>query len=181
MIKTPDQLRDKHAEPDGFVSKPNQIQARASTVLLCKDIGDKLEKLYPGWLWCVNADERGGVINIFSMKLSMQYGYIIHIDKIQNDPSRAMAMKAGGEILERYGQPRGPYNYQRWAAAKRKFGLLDFDISDKDRSTIRRRDDKIFNDALRRGDFKLRIVERQFEGGRVHRGIYLQPSAEWER
>lgn len=180
MTKTEAQRLDPHAEPDGFIINPNSFVARAATVVLVKNIADLLERHYPGWLWAVQPDERGGVINIFSLRLSGQWGWRIKTKNIQNDPTLKLALEAGGEILERFGQRRGPYNYARWANAPRKFGLLDFDISDKDRKTQRRRNDDDFTDAIRRGDMKLRYVDRKTATG-THRQIYVQPSAMWDK
>lgn len=180
MRKTEAQRLDPLAEPDGLISDPSQFVGRAPTVVLVKNIADTLERHFPGWLWAVQPDERGGVINIFSLRLSGQWGYRLKTKNIQNDPTFRFAIQAGGEILERFGQRRGPYDYQRWAAAKRKFGLLDFDISDKAAKVRKRRNDDDFTDAIRRGEMKLRYVDRRTSTG-THRSIYVQPSALWDR
>lgn len=179
-MKTEAQRKDPHADPDGLVTKPGDLQCRSSTIVLVKNIADLLERHYPGWLWAVQPDERGGVINIFSLRISGTWGYRIKTKNIQSDPQLSLALQAGGEILERCGQPRGRYDYHRWAAAKKKFGLIDFDISDKDARTRRRRNDDDFTDAVRRGELTIKVVDRQTATG-IHRKLYVQPSALWER
>src|SRR5690606_15125334 len=118
--------------------------------------------------------------NIRSLRLSGQWGYVIHTKNIQSDPTLRLALEAGGEILERFGQKRGPYNYSRWANSPRKFGLLDFDITDKDRKVRRRRDDEDFTNAIKRGDLNLRDVDRRTQAG-TYRQLYVQPSALWDK
>lgn len=180
MKLTESQRLDRQADPDGYVSSPEDLQCRASTVILVKQIADLLERHYPGWLWAVNPDERGGCITIRSLRISGQWGYLIHTKNIQNDPQLKLALFGAGEILERAGQKRGPYSYSRWASAPKKFGLIDFDITDKDARVRKRRNDDDFTDALRRGDIKLRCVDRKTETS-THRSLYVQPSALWER
>lgn len=172
--------KDPYADPEGIVTSPNDLQCRASTVILVKQCADLLERHYPGWLWAVQPDERGGVINIRSLRLSGLWGYILHTKNIQHDPQLKLVLKAGGEILERFGQKRGPYDYQRWQAQKNKFGLKDFDISDKDAKIRKRRNDDDFTDAIKSGRLKLRVEDRKTATG-THRTLYVQPSALWER
>lgn len=174
------QRLDRHADPDGLVGRPDELVCSASTEILVKNIADVLERHYPGWLWAVSPDERGGCITIRSLRISGQWGYLIHTKNVQNDPQLKLAIFGGGEILDRAGQRRGPYDYARWANSPKKFGLVDFDITDKDAKIRKRRNDDDFTDAVRRGDIKLRYVDQPTQTG-THRSIYVQPSALWDR
>ncbi len=73
---------------------------------LAKNVAEKLEEKYPGWLWAVNVMD--GVLSVKSMRLSGNWGFVLHTDKIDNDYK--MVVMAGGEILERFRQKRGEFN-----------------------------------------------------------------------
>ena len=77
---------------------------------LAKNVAEKLEEKYPGWLWAVHVMD--GVIGVKSMRLSGQWGFILHADKIDNDYK--VVVHAGGEILERYRQNRGRFNQMKY-------------------------------------------------------------------
>jgi hypothetical protein len=77
---------------------------------VAKNVAEHLEKKYPGWLWAVHAMD--GVVTVKSMKLSGNWGFVLHEDKIDND-YRTVTM-AGGEILERYRQHRSKFNEDRY-------------------------------------------------------------------
>jgi hypothetical protein len=173
-------MLDANADPDGIVTSPDQLRVKVSTLLLVKGIADRLERHYPGWLWAVRPDERGGVITIFSLRLSGQYGYLLHTAKIQNDPHHAAAIRAGGEILERFRQRRGAYDYQRWQAAPRYMGGVAMDISDKDRKIQRRYRDDEFTRAVRKGDIEIRHHDVRTETG-THRQLFIRPAKSLER
>jgi hypothetical protein len=50
---------------------------------LAKNIAEHLEKKYPGWLWAVHVMD--GVAVVKSMRLSGNWGFVLHEDKIDND------------------------------------------------------------------------------------------------
>lgn len=172
--------KDPHADPEGIVFTPQQLQVRVSTLVLVKNIADTLERHYPGWLWAVQPDERGGVINIFSLRLSGQWGYRLHTGKIQDDARCRKAIEAGGEILERFRQRRGAYDYQRWQAAPRYMGGVAMDISDKDRKIQRRHRDDEFTRAVRKGAIQVSHRDTRTATG-THRELFIRPNALWER
>jgi hypothetical protein len=91
-------------------SRPGDLIAHASLEIICKDVADLLVKHYPGFLWGVAPDQRGGVLNIFCLNFSTQWGYTIYIDQIQDDPRRRIVLKAGDEILRRFGYPLNRYD-----------------------------------------------------------------------
>ena len=73
---------------------------------LAKNVAETLEKKYPGWFWAVNVMD--GVVTVKSLRISGNWGFVIHADKIDNDYK--MVVMAGGEILERFRQERGKFN-----------------------------------------------------------------------
>ena len=71
-----------------------------------KNVAEHLEKKYPGWLWAVHVMD--GLIAVKSMRLSGNWGFVLHEDKIDNDYKAVT--NAGGEILERYRQSTNGFN-----------------------------------------------------------------------
>jgi hypothetical protein len=163
---------DAYADPEGYVTSTADLQCRASTVVLVKRIGDLLESNFPGWLWTISPDERGGVITIRSMRLDSRYGYLLHTKKIQDDPQLRAVLRAGGEILERAGMPRGRYTYEAWVNARRNMGLVAYDFTDKDRKFRNRYRDEVFSAAVKSGKVTVRAVDKKTAQG-VHRQIYI--------
>ena len=92
---------------------------------LAKNVAEKLEEKYPGWLWAVHVMD--GVVGVKSMRLSGNWGFILHSDKIDNDYKAVV--NAGGEILERYRQHRGKFNQTKYADLEMdKHGRLNGDL-----------------------------------------------------
>lgn len=71
----------------------------------------KLEEHYPGHQWRVNADHDTGIVQVQLLYLDKlgrngKWGYVIKIDRLNGDPTLRAAVRAGGELLERFGLPR---------------------------------------------------------------------------
>jgi len=77
---------------------------------VAKNVAEHLESKYPGWLWAVHVMD--GVIAVKSMRLSGNWGFVLHEDKIDNDYK--VVTNAGGEILERYRQHRSKFNEDKY-------------------------------------------------------------------
>jgi len=179
-MKTPN-LLDPNGEPEGIITKPDQFRgADASLVILVKDIAAKLEQQYPGWLWGVRPDKRGGVIHIFSLRLSGRWGWLIKTKNVQHDSQRKLAVEAGGEILERFGFKRRAYNLEEWRAAPRYMGSVAMDISDKQSKVRKRYRDDEFTQAVRSGRIQLKFKDTPVPGG-TYRQLIIAPSAMWDR
>ena len=86
------------------IEKANIFDSKDHT--LAKNISEKLEEKYPGWLWAVHVMD--GVVGVKSMRLSGNWGFILHEEKI--DKNYKVVTNAGGEILERFRQQRGQFN-----------------------------------------------------------------------
>jgi len=78
---------------------------------LAKNVAEKLEEKYPGWLWAVHVMD--GIVGVKSLRLSGNWGFLLHADKIDNDYKAVV--NAGGEILERYRQNRGKFDQVKYA------------------------------------------------------------------
>ena len=151
---------------------PSKYWCKPSTVLLVKRAPDLLEKHYPGWAWAVQPDERGGVMNIFSFKLSGEWGYRFRLKDVQGDPKVCdpKIVRAGGEILERFGVPRGKYSYELWKATRKDIaGVAKADLSDKSAKVRRRQRDDALGDALKRG-----LVKLQYRDTPTPTGVYRE-------
>ena len=99
-------LSDKAAvHTDAFEVEKNE-DFNVHDYTLAKNVAEHLEKKYPGWLWAVHVMD--GVGGVKSMRLSGNWGFILHEDKI--DKNYKVVTNAGGEILERFRQQRGKFN-----------------------------------------------------------------------
>jgi len=67
-----------------------------------------LSKHFPGYTWVVglNDESLGGVMTIMNLEINSQllgcpnWGYVLKLSRVYNDPSLKCVVKAGGEILE---------------------------------------------------------------------------------
>ena len=99
-------LSDKAAvHTDAFEVEKNE-DFNVHDYTLAKNVAEHLEKKYPGWLWAVHVMD--GVVGVKSMRLSGNWGFILHEEKI--DKNYKVVTNAGGEILERFRQQRGQFN-----------------------------------------------------------------------
>lgn len=130
MSDKPKNARDPHGDPEGTVFDPNALNVSAATLTLVKNAADVLEKQYPGWLWAIQPDERGGIINIFASRLSLQWGYTLKTETVQADPRMRRVVRAAGELIERFGYRPGPFRLDTFNAGKRHLGLPTADVSD---------------------------------------------------
>lgn len=85
-------------------------EPNVSDYLMAKNCGEVLERHYPGWSWRVGCGK--GVIRIHSPELDMQYGMLLHEDKV--DAKYRLVIRAGGELLERYRMPRSRFDLGRF-------------------------------------------------------------------
>lgn len=88
----------------------------ANDQLMAKDFAEALLVAYPGWLWAVTVDGKTGMVDILNLNLSGRYGWRLKLPVIYSSSSmKADVLRAGGELLERFNQPRGPFNPERWS------------------------------------------------------------------
>jgi hypothetical protein len=115
------------------VSSADQLCASANLILLVKNAADTLEKHFPGWMWALKPDEAGGIIDIMSLRISAKRGYTLHTKNVQEDVEFKLVMRAGGELLERYGFRRGRYSQEEWHRRELVMGQFIPDLSDQSR------------------------------------------------
>lgn len=91
-------------------------------LLVQKSVEEWLHEFYPGHFWHVDANVRQGFINIKNLFLSGLQGYRIALHgQASSSEVRQLTMVAGGEILERYGMPRGAFNAGAYEGLKTDF------------------------------------------------------------
>lgn len=162
---------------DDYVSSPDQFtEGDANLTVLCKNIGDTLERHYPGWLWAIMPEAKGGgVLSIISLRLSGEYGYRFYMNELQGDPKPAMqkVMRGAGEILERFGVPRGMYRYEDWVNSPRYLAMPVPDLSDKPHLLRKKFRDEALTKALKFGTVGLRVRDVT-AGGQTTRHLDLR-------
>ncbi len=87
------------ARLDGTLTLEGVAQRRLEEST-AKFVAETLDTEYSGHAWAVNVEQ--GMANIFNMALSSTHGYRLFLPC-----SKAAVLEAGGEILERFGLPRG--------------------------------------------------------------------------
>lgn len=97
----------------------------SADIELAKNIYDILDKHYSGHPWAVWADHRktnatADILLFYPNKLGQIYkfGYKLHIAKLDAPYLRKKVIRAGGELLERYGLSRDRANEDSFLDAK---------------------------------------------------------------
>jgi hypothetical protein len=120
MLKfNPTKHRDALAEPEGEIDNAEDFDVHASLKILAKDGMAVLHERFPGWRWAIQINEFGRMMNLFNLDLHDTWGYTIRIMEIEHDPSRKIFVKAGTEILERFGMRAAGIDYAALSAMKR--------------------------------------------------------------
>ena len=89
---------------------------------MSKEIAEALNQQYPGHLWAVRVQGEYGVASIHNLMLSGEWGYRLLRDKNYSvSDLRTRAIKAGGEILERFNVKRGRLNDDHMATMATDF------------------------------------------------------------
>jgi len=158
-----------------YIVDPSQLTVDGSLANLAKRCGEALEKRYPGWLWTINPDEVGGVIYIYSLRLSGEYGYTIKIADIQDDPQAKEAIMAGGEILERYQIRRGKYDRELLRGKMTDLrGNYIPDITDRLSADQKKIRDREFSKAVQEGAAEVVTRDTPKADGTVYREIAIK-------
>ena len=92
---------------------------------IANKIGTALVNTYPGRQWGVRVDLPGGVMVILCPSVSSEKGYHLHLKGDTIDTMEARAVRAGGEILERYGISRNRRVDEKAIEADLKFNFKD--------------------------------------------------------
>ena len=92
--------------PSGdIVSNLADANRNINEMVLSKNIADAICKKYPieqGHRWGIHVRADQGVCYIYNLNLSFDYGFTLKLSQLVNDPDFKEAVKAAGEILERY-------------------------------------------------------------------------------
>lgn len=134
-----------------FVQSADELVLRDNLVVLVKGAADTLERHYPGWLWCIRPDEGGGIVDLFALRISGRLGYTLHTRRLQEDPDYRCVIRAGGEILERFGFRRGPFSHDQWYRQRQHLGQFQPDVADLPRGVRRAMRTDSIKTALRTG------------------------------
>jgi len=86
---------------------------------ISKEVANTLDKAYPGHAWAVKADVITGIVTVHNLNLSGEWGFILKIDALINDPSPKPIILAGGELLERFNLSRGKLREDELDSVKR--------------------------------------------------------------
>lgn len=97
-------------------------QTELMNMELAKVVCDYLHEVYTGYLWRVNADIKGGIVNILCHDVSTEMGCTLKVSALVDPiPAKKLVHKAGGEILERAKLHRGKMREDEVATASRDF------------------------------------------------------------
>lgn len=84
---------------------------------LCNELSQYLVDVYPGHLWQVQLNQTW--VGVKNLRLHNSKGMQEDLLNIDAEGKRNCMMRLGGELLERYGQPRGWVNEACLKALKR--------------------------------------------------------------
>lgn len=99
---------------------------RPGEAAVAKMIGECLEFHYSGHAWCVQVDAKGGIARIWLPILRRDWGYVVHLSQLAGDPRMRAVVRAGGEMLERFGIRRSGFSSEDYARAVRGRAIGDF-------------------------------------------------------
>lgn len=89
---------------------------------LAETMTQALLRMYPGHLWGVNVNAKGGIADIRNFALSGDMGYTLHLAKIRTEDDFWKKLRiAGGEILERFRLSRAGLREDEILNIKRDF------------------------------------------------------------
>jgi hypothetical protein len=106
--------------------RSGEAQAVPGEVAMCKAMARILFAHYPGHPWSVEVHaEQGYAFITIPPLLGANYGYILHLDKIDTQDSFVQGVKeAGGNLLERFSIPRSSIDIAHYLALEQKHPLL---------------------------------------------------------
>jgi hypothetical protein len=107
LILLPDGHR-AHVEITPDVARSEQLKIARAEMRIAADIKAVLDRHYPGHKWHVGANLLGEVAYLaIPVLMGPIDNFILHLENIMDPLQLSLAvMKAGGEVLERFGIPR---------------------------------------------------------------------------
>jgi hypothetical protein len=85
----------------------NRADIEAANQTIAREVAECLNIHYPCHAWAVTANVETGLVEVYNLKLSGKWGFIIKIDDMATDPGLRLVIHAGGELLERFNVKRG--------------------------------------------------------------------------
>lgn len=92
-----------------IVRSQAEAQRAIAKDAIANRMGRVLQTTYPNRNWLVRVSDDLSIATINCVDISLEYGFMIHLDKITHDLELA-ARIAGGEILERFNLSRDKYS-----------------------------------------------------------------------
>ena len=119
----------------------HKVEGTVKEIGIARMVAEKLNAAYPGYYWHVGVEgvENGtnnGRVVICCASLAMDVGYNLYVKTVLNDPDLKCVVKAGGHILETYGQTRGRMNETAVLTAKNIGGRCLFDPNGLNKGVI---------------------------------------------
>lgn len=102
---------DETEEEKRIARLQNKYAAELATVI---------NREYPGCLFIVEPNFKGGIVRIRHPLLPAKWGYTLFLRQLYSDPSLKCVVDACGELLERFNLPRGRYRRDVWSEARQK-------------------------------------------------------------
>jgi len=101
----------------GMIGLDDDIKGHARELEIAQRVAGVLDKHYAGHLWAVNVDIENGIATIYNLRLSGNWGFVLHLKQllVSQKEADALVMRSGGELLERYHLRRGKYEIDRYS------------------------------------------------------------------
>jgi hypothetical protein len=108
----------------------------AADEAVCRTACEELSRFYPEHLWYVEVNHEAGTVSIdlpYQKPPHLrQYGFMLHLSTVLGADGGKRLMRAGGELLERFGLPRSMAQPEANAMAQ-EHGLIADGARDKSR------------------------------------------------
>lgn len=111
-------MTDAEANPEDYFVPTKIAMANES---IAREVAECLNKAYPGHAWAVRANVETGLCQVYNLRLSGTWGFVLHLDDLATDPSMKLTIRAGGELLERYNLSRARLKEDEYADVKFDF------------------------------------------------------------
>lgn len=101
-------------------SSEDEKKKAISDVALARQIGEVIDRTYPGHYFRVDVDSKGGVVQIRHPLMPPHLFFVIKLNTLASDPGFITVKRAAGELLERVNQRRGRRHEAEWSDARTK-------------------------------------------------------------
>lgn len=110
-------LVDDEEERLGVIPEDQKLADRSAKLLIAH---------YPGYPWCVRCSSRQGILTVRLLIVGYEqftslFHFVMHLKDVHADPNLRCVVRAGGELLERWGLARRGIDLAEYMAAKPQF------------------------------------------------------------